>query len=127
MINAQRLKYPVPLMCHIFKVSPSGYYQWCKRPNLAKHEKETRLKAEILAAHKRTRETFGPERLQHDLAAHGVKANQIVKDYTIQGWTMDVERLINGGTLPSLKKDDENWKVRLIEEEFHKKMWEVGE
>ena len=54
-------------------------------------------------------------------------ANQIVKDYTIQGWTMDVERLINGGTLPSLKKDDENWKVRLIEEEFHKKMWEVGE
>lgn len=26
-------------------------------------------------------------------------ANQIVKDYTIQGWTMDVERLKNGGTL----------------------------
>ena len=26
-------------------------------------------------------------------------ANQIVKDYTIQGWTMDAERLKNGGTL----------------------------
>ena len=26
-------------------------------------------------------------------------ANQIVKDYTIQGWTMDVERLKNGGSL----------------------------
>jgi len=26
-------------------------------------------------------------------------ANQIVKDYTIQGWTMDAERLKHGGTL----------------------------
>ena len=25
-------------------------------------------------------------------------ANQIVKDYTIQGWTMDAERLKHGGT-----------------------------
>ena len=33
---------------------------------------------------------------------------------------------VNGSNnLPNLKKDDENWKVRLIEEEFHKKMWEV--
>ncbi|MPV86146.1 site-specific DNA-methyltransferase [Cardiobacteriales bacterium ML27] len=31
---------------------------------------------------------------------------------------------VNGSNnLPNLKKDDENWKVRLIEEEFHKKMW----
>lgn len=34
---------------------------------------------------------------------------------------------VNGSNnLPNLKKDDENWKVRLIEEEFHKKMWDVG-
>jgi hypothetical protein len=26
-------------------------------------------------------------------------ANQIVKDYTIQGWTMDVERLKRGGSI----------------------------
>lgn len=33
---------------------------------------------------------------------------------------------VNGSNnLPNLRKDDENWKVRLIEEEFHKKMWEV--
>lgn len=33
---------------------------------------------------------------------------------------------VNGSNnLPNLKRDDENWKVRLIEEEFHKKMWEV--
>jgi len=27
--------------------------------------------------------------------------------------------------LPNLKLDDENWKVRLIEEEFMKRMWDV--
>lgn len=33
---------------------------------------------------------------------------------------------VNGSNnLTNLKKDDENWKVRLIEETFHKKMWEV--
>ncbi|MCD6580416.1 MAG: hypothetical protein J7K90_01325, partial [Desulfuromusa sp.] len=33
---------------------------------------------------------------------------------------------VNGSNnLPNLKQDDDNWKVRLIEEEFHKRMWEV--
>jgi adenine-specific DNA-methyltransferase len=33
---------------------------------------------------------------------------------------------VNGSNnLPNLKQDDENWKVRLIEEEFMKCMWEV--
>jgi adenine-specific DNA-methyltransferase len=33
---------------------------------------------------------------------------------------------VNGSNnLPNLKQDDENWKVRLIEEEFMKRMWEA--
>jgi adenine-specific DNA-methyltransferase len=33
---------------------------------------------------------------------------------------------VNGSNnLPNLKLDDENWKVRLIEEEFMKRMWSV--
>lgn len=33
---------------------------------------------------------------------------------------------VNGSNnLPNLRKNDENWKVRLIEEEFHKRMWDV--
>ena len=31
------------------------------------------MEVEIRAAHKRTRQTYGPERLQHDLAEHGVR------------------------------------------------------
>jgi transposase-like protein len=35
-------------------------------------QQEPRLEIEIRAAHQRTRQTYGPERLQRDLAAHGV-------------------------------------------------------
>ena len=55
-------------------VSASGYYAWQDRP-LSKHDQEEmRLELEIKAAHKRTRQTYGPERLQHDLAKYGILA-----------------------------------------------------
>jgi hypothetical protein len=34
---------------------------------------EARLEVEIKAAHKRTRQVYGAERLQHDLAEHGIR------------------------------------------------------
>jgi len=72
-MRQMRLSYPIPKMARFFKVSPSGYYKWLKRPPLKRAIEEGRLEAEIKAAHKRTRKTCGPERLQKDLAAHGVK------------------------------------------------------
>ena len=41
-------------------------------------------------------------------------ANQIVKDYTIQGWTMDAERLKHGGTLTDEFFERQLEKVREI-------------
>jgi putative transposase len=68
-----RLDYPVRLMCRVFDVSPSGFYAWLKRPPSRHAYDETRLEVEIRAAHHRTRETYGPERLQQDLAEYGVQ------------------------------------------------------
>ena len=65
--------YPVPFMCRIYDVSSSGYYAWLGRPPSKRAQEEARLEVEILAAHQRTRETYGPERLQEDLADNGVK------------------------------------------------------
>jgi transposase InsO family protein len=67
-----RLQYPVPLLCSVLDVSDSGYYAWRKRSPSRRAQEEARLEVEIMAAHRRTRETYGPERLQEDLAAHGV-------------------------------------------------------
>lgn len=55
-------------------------------------------------------------------------ANQIVKDYTIQGWTMDAERLKNGGNLTDefferqLEKIRE---IRLSERKFYQKITDI--
>ena len=69
-----RLKYPVPFMSRVLDVSASGYYAWLERPLSKRAQEETRLEIEIKAADKRTRNTCGPERLQRDLAEHGVQA-----------------------------------------------------
>jgi transposase InsO family protein len=73
-MKEMRLVYQVPVMCRFFKVSASGYYAWLKRPPSRRSQEEGRLEAEIKAAHRRTRGTCGPERLQRDLAAHGIRA-----------------------------------------------------
>jgi len=68
-----RLKYSLPLVRRIMDVSASGYYAWVDRPLSKRAQEELRLELEIKAAHKRTRQTYGPERLQHDLKEHGVR------------------------------------------------------
>ena len=68
-----RLKYPVSALQRLLGVSASGYYAWVDRP-LSRHDRdELRLELEIKAAHERTRHTYGSERMQHDLAEHGVR------------------------------------------------------
>jgi len=72
-MKEMRPYYSVPLMSRVFDVSVSGYYAWTGRPPSKRVREEARLEVEIKAAHKRTRQTCGPERLQHDLADHGVQ------------------------------------------------------
>ena len=73
MMKKLRLEFPLPLMCRVLDVTASGYYAWISRPPSQRKRDDVRLAMEIRAAHKRTRETYGPERLQKDLAANGVK------------------------------------------------------
>jgi len=68
-----RLYYPIPLLSHMFKVSSSGFYAWLERPLSKWAREEMRLEVEIRAAHKRTRQVYGAEKLQHDLAEHGIR------------------------------------------------------
>ena len=72
-MSKMRLHYPIPLMRRIMKVSASGFYAWVDRPLSERAKEEMRLEVEIKAAHKRTRQTYGAQRLQHELAEHGVR------------------------------------------------------
>ena len=73
MMKQLRLDYPTSVLSRMLVVSASGYYAWVDRPPSKRAREEVRLELEIKAAHKRTRQTYGPERLQRDLAEHGVR------------------------------------------------------
>jgi putative transposase len=72
-MRQMRLRYPVTLISRILQVSTSGFYAWLDRPPSERAKEETRLEIEIKAAHRRTRQTYGAERLHHELAEHGVR------------------------------------------------------
>jgi hypothetical protein len=71
-MSKMRLDYPIPLLSCMLNVSLSGYYGWLERPLSGRAKEEIRLELEIKAAHRRTRQTYGAERMQHELAEHGV-------------------------------------------------------
>jgi putative transposase len=68
-----RLRYSIPFIKRVLDVSSSGYYAWQDRPLSKRDQEEMRLELEIKAAHQRTRQTYGPERLQYDLLEHGIR------------------------------------------------------
>jgi len=73
MMKEMRLKYPVPTLSRMLKVSAGGYYAWEDRPLSKQAQDEIRIELEIRAAHKRTRQAYGAEKLQYDLAEHGIR------------------------------------------------------
>lgn len=72
MLDEMRPICPLPMLCEAFSVSQSGYFAWRSRPPSARRQEDARLAVEIKAAHRRTRESYGPERLQSELADHGI-------------------------------------------------------
>ena len=73
-IDGLRPQYPVAMLCRLLNVSEAGYYAWRRRPPSPRSQENARLAIEIRLAHERTRQTYGPERLQVELADHGIHA-----------------------------------------------------
>jgi len=69
----------------------------------------------------------GIDRLSQSLFDASVDLNPHQIEAALFALRYDTIYVNGSNNLPNLKKDDENWKVCLIEDEFHKKMWEVGE
>jgi len=72
-MKQMRLHYPIPLLSRILRVSASGFYAWTSRPPSEWAKEERRLEVAIKAAHRRTRQTYGAERLQRELAEDGIR------------------------------------------------------
>lgn len=69
-----RSQYPLAILCRVLEVSRSGYHAWRTRRPSKRAQENARLEVAIQAAHGRTRQTYGPERLQAELRDDGFPA-----------------------------------------------------
>jgi transposase InsO family protein len=70
-IQTEKATYPVRVLCRTLKVSPSGFYAWCRRGLSDRAKEDAALKVEIRAAHAASRKTYGSPRIHEDLKANG--------------------------------------------------------
>ncbi|MFZ6876325.1 IS3 family transposase [Undibacterium sp. Di27W] len=77
-MKALRLDYPVTTLCRtlVSRVVRSGFYAWQSGMPLQRVKTDEGLKLAIAAVHKQSRETYGPLRMQPELAAQGFKASR---------------------------------------------------
>jgi putative transposase len=71
-----RLEFPLTALCRTFDVSRSGFYAWAKAAPSQRLRDDERLKVAIQAVHIQTRETYGPLRMQPELASQGFEAGR---------------------------------------------------
>ena len=71
-MTAHQAVHRVATMARVLGVSPSGYYAWRKRPLSPRARTDVELTAQIEAAHRESRGTYGAPRIHADLAAHGI-------------------------------------------------------
>ena len=74
LMRTLRAHYPLSLLCRVLEVSRSGYYAWQHRRPSKRDQENARLEVASQAAHMRTRQTYGPERLQAELREDGFPA-----------------------------------------------------
>ena len=71
MIERCREAFPVRMMCHCLKVSPSGYYAWRDRPLSRRARDNQRLLERIRAHHAQSDGVMGAPRIRDELRYEG--------------------------------------------------------
>ena len=63
--------WPVRWMCEMLDVSPSGFYEWLRRPESRRAREAVRLLVQVRASFAGSDETYGARRVWRDLLAWG--------------------------------------------------------
>ena len=63
-IAAEKVHYPISLLCRTLGVSRSGYYAWKHRRPSARATADAQLREQIVAVHKQSRRTYGAPRVR---------------------------------------------------------------
>jgi putative transposase len=72
-IRAEKANHAVRTMCRVLKVSPSGFYAWCKRPPSKRSIEDSRLTAEVQAIFDEHKARYGSPRITEELQANSIR------------------------------------------------------
>jgi transposase InsO family protein len=75
-IRAEKVHYPVAVLCDVLEVSRSGYYAWRDRPPSARATRHAALSVSVKAVHARSRGVYGSPRVHAELQAQGTVVSQ---------------------------------------------------
>lgn len=92
-IAAEKVFFPVKVLCSVLDVSRSGFYSWTKRGEPKRKASDAQLAVEIVAIHRRSRGTYGSPRVHAELRARGFRVSK-----------KRVERLMREGGVQARRK-----------------------
>ena len=75
-IQDHREYFPVRLMCRVLEASPSGFYDWLRRPESPRAAEDRALVAKIQAVHSESRRTYGSPRVHASGTVSGMGVRQ---------------------------------------------------
>lgn len=68
-IAAEKVFYPITILCRVMGVSTSGFYAWLNRPASARTQRDQELTKKIVTFHKTSGGKYGSPRIHTDLLA----------------------------------------------------------
>jgi transposase InsO family protein len=69
-------EHPIRMLCELLGVSPSGYYRWRQGRPSTRQREDAALAAQIAAAHRASRGTYGAPRILVDLQESGTRTSK---------------------------------------------------
>jgi putative transposase len=76
LIEAEKARHSVPLLCRLLGVSRSDYYAWRKRPPSERARFDAVLSGKIETIHRNSRATYGAPRVHAELRAIGIRCGR---------------------------------------------------
>jgi putative transposase len=72
-MEAEKVNYPIVMMCKVLNVARSGYYKWLQGKDSIRSKENEELSAKIQQIHQSSRQSYGSPRIHAALQAEGLR------------------------------------------------------